>query len=115
LALKVFRLLLGVEVIEVPKKFIETMHRRQELIAVAQMVLAELARRIAERLERFGECDVFFLEANGGAWQADLRQSRAQRRLAGDERRPAGRATLLGIIIRDIAPSLAMRSMFGVL
>jgi hypothetical protein len=45
-----FRLLLGVEVIEIAEELVETVHRRQKLIAVAEMVLAKLAGCIAERL-----------------------------------------------------------------
>ncbi len=39
-------LFLGVEVIEVPEELIEAMHRRQVLVAIAEMVLAELAGRV---------------------------------------------------------------------
>src|SRR3974390_3397176 len=45
-----FRLFLGVEVIEIAKKFIKTMHGRQVFVAFAEVVLAELSRRVAERL-----------------------------------------------------------------
>ncbi len=45
----ILRLLFGVEVIEIAEEFIEAMHRRQMLVAVAQMVLAELAGGVAER------------------------------------------------------------------
>ena len=44
-----------VQVIEVAAEFVEAMQRRQELVAVAEVVLAELARRIAQRLERRGD------------------------------------------------------------
>jgi hypothetical protein len=37
-------LLLGVEVVEVPEELVEPMGGRQELVAVAEVVLAELAR-----------------------------------------------------------------------
>ena len=48
---RVFRLFLGVEVIEVAEELIEAVHRRQVLVAVAEVVLAELAGGIAEILE----------------------------------------------------------------
>ena len=48
---RVFRLFLGVEMIEIAEELVEAMHRRQMLVAVAKMVLAELAGRIAEILE----------------------------------------------------------------
>ena len=38
-------LFLGVEVIEIPEELIDAMHRRQVLVAIAKMVLAELAGR----------------------------------------------------------------------
>ena len=49
------RLLLGVQVVEVAVELIEAVDRRQELVAVAEMVLAELAGRVAERLQQFGD------------------------------------------------------------
>jgi len=48
----VLRLVLGVEVIEVAKEHVEAVHGRQELVAVAEMVLAELSGHVAERLEQ---------------------------------------------------------------
>ena len=40
----VLRLLLGIEVIEVAEELVEAVVGRQELVLVAEMVLAELAR-----------------------------------------------------------------------
>ena len=40
---------------KIAEEFVEAMHRRQILVQVAEMVLAELARGIALRLERGGE------------------------------------------------------------
>ena len=42
-----FRLFLGVEVIEIAEELVEPVHGGQELVAVAQVVLAELAGRVA--------------------------------------------------------------------
>jgi hypothetical protein len=42
----VLRLLLGVEMVEVAEELVESVHGGQELVAVAEMVLAELAGRI---------------------------------------------------------------------
>ena len=44
-----------IEVIEVAEKFVEAVHRRQELVLVAKMVLAELAGGVAHSLERGGD------------------------------------------------------------
>src|SRR6476619_3766324 len=46
----IFWLFLGVQVIEIAEKLVEAMHGRQELVAVAEMVLAELPCGVAERL-----------------------------------------------------------------
>jgi hypothetical protein len=40
---RVLRLLLCVQVVEVTKELVETMNSRQELVPVAKMILAELA------------------------------------------------------------------------
>src|SRR5262249_11277006 len=91
-------LLLGVEVIEVAEELVEAMHRRQKLVAVAQMVLAELAGGVAERLERLGDGDVLGAQTERRGGQADLGHAGAQARLAGDERRTTSRAALLGVV-----------------
>ena len=83
--IRVFRVFLGIEVIEVAEELIEAMHGRQVFIAVAEMVLAELAGGIAERLERLGDSDVARLQANGGARNANLGQAGADNRLPSDE------------------------------
>jgi hypothetical protein len=38
---------------EVAQELIEPLHGRQELIAVAEMILAELRRGVAQRAEQF--------------------------------------------------------------
>ena len=50
-----FRLVLGVEVIEIAEELVEAVDGRQELVAVAKVVLAELRRDIALRLEQIGD------------------------------------------------------------
>ncbi len=90
-------LFLGVQVIQVAEELVEAVHRRQMLVAVAEMVLAELAGAIAERLERLGDGDVLGLEAQLRAGKTDLGEAGAQAALAGDERRAPGGAALLGI------------------
>ena len=47
-----FRLVLGIEVVEVAEELVEAVDGRQELVAVAEMVLAELAGDVAQRLEQ---------------------------------------------------------------
>ena len=57
---RILGLLLGVQVIEVAEEHVEAVHGRQEFVAVAEMVLAELSGRIALRLEQFGNGRIFF-------------------------------------------------------
>jgi hypothetical protein len=71
--------------IEVAVELIEAVHGGQKFVAVAEVVLAELARCIAERFEQLGNRRVFLLQPESGAWQADLGQAGAQPGLAGDE------------------------------
>jgi hypothetical protein len=56
-----FGFFLGLQVIEVAVELVEAMHGGQELVAVAKVVLAKLAGGIAERLEQFSNCRIFFL------------------------------------------------------
>ncbi len=97
----VLRLLLGVEMVEVAEKLVEAVHRRQEFVAVAQMVLAELAGDVALRLQELGERRILVGQALLGRRQADLEQAGADRALAGDEGGPARRAGLLGVIVGE--------------
>ena len=46
------RLFFGVEVIEIAEELVEAVHRRQRLVAVADVVLAELSGGIAEVLQQ---------------------------------------------------------------
>ena len=97
---------LGVQVIEVAEEFVEAVHGRQEFVPIAQMVLAELAGGVAQRLEQFSNGRVFLLKADRGAGHADLGQARADRVLAGDEARAAGGAALLGVVVGEGHPFL---------
>ena len=96
--------LLGVEVIEVAEELVEAVHRGQVLVAVAEVVLAELAGGIALRLQRRRDGRVLCLQAQRRPGQAHLGQTGAVRVLAGDECRPSGGATLLGVIVGEQHP-----------
>ena len=96
-----FRLLLGVEVVQIAEEFIEPVNGRQKLVAIAQVVLAKLARGIALGLEQLGDGRVFRLQANGGAGRADLRQAGANRVLAGDKAGATCGAALLGVVVGE--------------
>src|SRR6266850_1571142 len=56
-----FGLLLRIQVIKVAKKFVETVNRREKVIAITEMILAELPGSVTKRLEQVGERWVFLL------------------------------------------------------
>ncbi len=82
-------------------EFVEAMHRGKILVAIAKMVLADLRRRVAVRLEQFGDRRVLVLNSLLGRRHADLQQTGAEWRLSEDKGGTACRAGLLGIIIRE--------------
>ena len=90
-----------VQVIEVAEKLVEPVHRRQELVQVAQMVLAELAGLVALRLEHGRERHRLGRQADVRARLAHRREPGADRQLAGDEVRPPGGAARLGVVVRE--------------
>ena len=96
-----FRFFFGVQVIEIAKEFVESVHGRQVLVAIAEMVLAELAGGVAERLEHFGDGRVFRLKSDRGAGHADFGQSGAEWVLAADERRASSRTALLAVVVGE--------------
>jgi hypothetical protein len=69
----------------------------EELVLIAQVILAELPRGIAQRLQNFRDARICCLQANVCPRQADFRQPGADGRLPGDERRTPRRAALLPI------------------
>lgn len=71
--------------VEVAKEHVEAMDRRQELVAVAEMVLAELTGRVTLWLQQFGDGRVLLRKTFLGPWQAHLEEAGSQRALAGDE------------------------------
>ena len=101
-----FRFFLGVEVIEIAEEFVEPVHGRQIFVAIAQMVLAELAGGVAERLQHFGDGRVFRVKSDRRAGHADFGQAGADRVLTGDEARAAGGAALLAVPIGEGRPFL---------
>src|SRR5215510_43195 len=95
------RFLLGVQVIEVAKEFVEAMLCRQMLVPVAEVILAELASGIAEGFEQFGNGGILGTHAQFGTWQSNLAQTRAEYALAHNERRAAGGTALLGVVVGE--------------
>ena len=72
----VLRLVLGVQVIEVAEELVEAVNGRQEFVAVAEMVLAELSGRIALRLEQLGNGRILLRQPLFRRRQADLQTVR---------------------------------------
>ena len=58
-----FRFFLGVQVLEVAEEFVKAVHGRQEFVVVAEVILAELAADVTQRLEQFGDGRVLRLKA----------------------------------------------------
>ena len=90
-----------VEVIEIAEEFVEAVHRRQELVEVAQVVLAELAGGVAHRLQHGGDGHGLGRQADRGAGLADRGHAGADRQLAGDEVGASRRATRLGVVVGE--------------
>src|SRR5262249_3551673 len=97
-------LLLGVQVVQVAEELVEPVNSGEELVAVAQVVLAELAAHVAVRLKEFGDRRITRLETERRTWQADLSETRPDRRLSTNERRPPGGARLLAVPVGKAGP-----------
>src|SRR5262245_16287449 len=80
------------------------MHGRQVLVAVAEVVLAELAGGVALVFQKRCDGGVAALPTLLGARQTDLGHAGAHRHRASNERGAAGGATLLAVIVREGDP-----------
>jgi hypothetical protein len=83
------------------------MNGREHVVAVAEVVLPELAGGVALRLQQRGDRRVLLLHAFRRARQADLGQAGANWRLPGDEGGAAGRAALLAVPVGEQRTFLA--------
>src|ERR1019366_3070278 len=92
---RVFRLFLGIEVIEVPVKLVEAVDGGQEFVAVAEVVLTNLSGGVSQRLEEFGDRRILLLHPYRCAGQTDGEQSRTKGMLSQNERSAPRRAALL--------------------
>jgi hypothetical protein len=77
-------------------------HGRQELVAVTEVVLAELSRGVAERLQGRGDRGVLGGDPDVGTRQTDLRQAGAVGVLAHDEGRAPRRTVLLAVVVGEL-------------
>lgn len=80
-----FRLLFGIQVIEVPEELVEAVVRRQVLVTLAQVILAELAGRITLGLHDVGDGGHPVPYAVRVAGHADRQQPHAELFLAENE------------------------------
>src|SRR3954470_15726246 len=87
--------------IEISKKLVEAMHRGQKLVAITQMVLAELCGCVTLRFQELRNRWIFRREPFLGCRQPDFQKARAQRTLSGDESSTTGCAGLLPIIVGE--------------
>lgn len=99
--LRVVGFLQRVEVVEDPVEFIEAMNRGQVFVAIPEMVLADLRRRIPERLEEIRDRRIGILQALFRGGKADFQQARAERRLPGDEGGASRGAGLLSVVVGE--------------
>jgi hypothetical protein len=97
-------LLFGVQVIQVSVELVEAVNRRQVLVQVAEVVLAELPCRITQWLEQLGDGGILGRPANVHTGDADFAHSGAIDALPADERCASGRAALLTVGIGKAHP-----------
>src|SRR5262249_47059304 len=98
----VFWLLLRIQVIEIAEELIEAVHRREEFIPVAEVVLAELPAHVAERLQHIGDRRVFRLQSEVGAGKTDFGKAGTNRRLTCNECRAPRGAALLTVPVSEV-------------
>ena len=96
-----FRLVLGIQVIEIAEELVEAVHGRQEIVAVAEMVFAELPGRVALRLQQFGDGRILLRQAFLCCGKSDFQEPGPQRTLPGDKGGASGGAGLLPIIVGE--------------
>src|SRR5881409_3635397 len=90
-----------VEVIEVSKKFVEAVDSGQELIQIAEVVLAELACGVALRFERSSYGASLSWYSDLGTRLADRRHARANRKLTHDKVRTTCCATRFRVVVGE--------------
>ena len=69
---------IGVQVVEEAEELVEAVVGRQEFVLVAEVVLAELAGGVAQRLQQLGDGGILGLQAEVGSRHADLAQAGAE-------------------------------------
>src|SRR5438552_14424949 len=90
-----------IQVIEVAEELVEPVNGGQELIEIAEVILAELPGGVALRFERGGNRAGFRRDTDLGTGLADRGHARADGQFAHDEVRATRRATRLGVIVGE--------------
>ena len=90
-----------VEVIEVAEKLVKAMDGGQIFVAVAEVVLAELAGGVALRFERGGNGAGFRRQTDFGTRLTDRGQAGADGQFAGDEVGAPRRATRFRVVVGE--------------
>jgi hypothetical protein len=70
--IRILRFFFRIQVIEISEELVETVRGRKKLIPIAEMVLAELAAYVTERLQDVRDGRVFRLQAKISAGEPDL-------------------------------------------
>ena len=96
-----FGFFFGVEMIEVAEELVEAVVGRQHAVEIAEMVLAELAGRVALVLEAGGDGHDVLLHPDRGAGDADFGEAGAIDALPGDEGRASRGAGLFAVGIGE--------------
>src|SRR5262249_23586022 len=93
-----FGLFLRIQVGEIAKPLVEAMVSGQEFIAVPEVILSELCRRIAQRFQHLGQGGIFLLNASRRPWNANRSHTSSNWELAHDESRASGGAAGLTVV-----------------
>ena len=82
---RIFRVFLGIQMVQIAEELIESMNGRQKSVLVAKMVLPELAGCVSERFEQLGDSRVFSLKTDRRARQPNFGEASAEHALPGDK------------------------------
>ena len=93
-----------IQVIQIPKKLIEAVNSRQELVQVAQMILAELTGRVAHGLKRCGNGHSLFWYTDRRARLADGGHACANWQFTSNEVGPSRRTACFGVVVGETHP-----------
>src|SRR5262249_15953848 len=94
---RIVGLFFGIEMVEVSEELIESVHSGQMLVAVAEVVLAELPGGITEIFHELSNRGIVEAETKRCARHANLGEAGSNRRLSGDKRGSPRGATLLTV------------------